>query len=111
MVTGVYRKYITFLLQSGLPGPPRSKCRTRGQAGGYFQETWALHAYKRHSRSLIKYFAHLERFCTVVLLGVHEAGNLGGVFRKLEGRVIDVDALHSVLDVMRNVSVQKINNM
>ena len=57
-----------------------------------------------------RYFAHLKRFCIVVLLGVHEAGNLGGVFRILEGSVINVDALHSVLDVMRNVSVKNIKN-
>ena len=49
--------------------------------------------------------AHLERFRAVVLLGVHEAGDLGGVLRKLEGRIVDVDALHSVLDVVRNTSV------
>ena len=64
-----------------------------------------LKALPRSNNLKDQLLAHLERFGDVVLLGVHETGHLGRVFRELEGRVVDVDALHSVLDVVRNASV------
>ena len=51
----------------------------------------------------------LERPRLVAPVGPHEAGDLGGELEVLEGPVVDVDALHAVLDVPRDVSDEEIN--